>query len=209
MILSFAWTTDTLLAGRKTCTRRQWTTNYHRRWANAWDNGRRIHQAWNKSPRAGGRKVGDIELSCRPYRERLADMPERDLEAEGGLWASREEFVELFGGSPHLVVSVVRFILTNVEPGDYPASWPEIAESIKTAAGWRCEHCDHPNDRVNGYVLTVHHLNGNPADCRHENLVALCQRCHLSIQAKYKPGQQVLPGFEVPAWMSERGLTLR
>lgn len=33
-------------------------------------------------------------------------------------------------------------------------------------------------------ILTVHHLNGVKHDCRWWNLVALCQRCHLTIQAK-------------------------
>ena len=33
-------------------------------------------------------------------------------------------------------------------------------------------------------VLTVHHLNGIKHDCRWWNLAALCQRCHLTIQAK-------------------------
>ena len=33
-------------------------------------------------------------------------------------------------------------------------------------------------------VLTVHHLNGDKADCRWWNLAALCQRCHLTIQGR-------------------------
>ena len=33
-------------------------------------------------------------------------------------------------------------------------------------------------------ILTVHHLDGNKANCRWWNLVALCQRCHLQIQGK-------------------------
>ncbi len=33
-------------------------------------------------------------------------------------------------------------------------------------------------------ILTVHHLNGNKLDCRWWNLVALCQRCHLTIQGR-------------------------
>jgi hypothetical protein len=33
-------------------------------------------------------------------------------------------------------------------------------------------------------ILTVHHLNGIKHDCRWWNLVALCQRCHLSIQRR-------------------------
>ncbi len=33
-------------------------------------------------------------------------------------------------------------------------------------------------------VLTVHHLDGDKANCRWWNLATLCQRCHLEIQAK-------------------------
>lgn len=33
-------------------------------------------------------------------------------------------------------------------------------------------------------ILTVHHLNGDKADCRWWNVVALCQRCHLSVQGR-------------------------
>ena len=37
-------------------------------------------------------------------------MPESDLEAEGDLWADKEEFINLFG-DPDLIVWVVRFEL--------------------------------------------------------------------------------------------------
>ncbi len=37
---------------------------------------------------------------------------------------------------------------------------------------------DHKPVRV---VLTVAHLNHTPEDCRDENLMAMCQRCHLSL----------------------------
>lgn len=33
-------------------------------------------------------------------------------------------------------------------------------------------------------ILTVHHLDGNKANCRWWNLAALCQRCHLQVQGK-------------------------
>lgn len=33
-------------------------------------------------------------------------------------------------------------------------------------------------------ILTVHHLDGDKANCRWWNLAALCQRCHLSIQSR-------------------------
>lgn len=33
-------------------------------------------------------------------------------------------------------------------------------------------------------ILTVHHLDGDKANCRWWNLVALCQRCHLQVQGR-------------------------
>ena len=102
--------------------------------------------------------------------------------------------------------------------GEYPADWPEIARAVKEAAEWRCErcgHCDDPARRVVGEPgrkvpsgrlpcdehcthasngkqrsLTVHHLDGDKANCEPWNLAALCQVCHLSVQARvdfYRP----------------------
>ena len=115
MNISFAWTTAALLSGRKSCTRRRWSARHYGAWRQAWREGRRDHQAWDKSPRAGGRRVGTIRLTCEPYKERLADMPEGDVEAEGGIWESKREFIELFGGDPDLAVVVIRFEL--IRPG--------------------------------------------------------------------------------------------
>ena len=74
----------------------------------------------------------------------------------------------------------------------YPDDWDEIARAVKDAAGWRCEvaNCKQPHNRERGYVLTVHHKDGNPANCAPENLAALCQRCHMvwcARQSKYGP----------------------
>lgn len=68
--------------------------------------------------------------------------------------------------------------------GEYPADWPELARSVKDAAGWTCIRCGHPHDPENGYTLTVHHLDIDPSNRRWWNLLALCQRCHLSIQGR-------------------------
>lgn len=84
--------------------------------------------------------------------------------------------------------------------GEYPADWPERARECKEAAGWCCIRCGHENDRESGHVLTVHHFNGDKSDCRWWNLLALCQRCHLTIQAKVDP--------EVP-WMLEHSEWLK
>lgn len=53
---------------------------------------------------------------------------------------------------------------------------------MRAEAGFCCERCLHPDDPQAGYMLTVHHLNGVPEDCRRANLAVLCQRCHLHIQ---------------------------
>ena len=68
--------------------------------------------------------------------------------------------------------------------GAYPPDWKEIANSVKDLSDWRCVRCDHPHERITGHVLTVHHLDLNPANCRWWNIPALCQKCHLRIQAK-------------------------
>jgi len=86
--------------------------------------------------------------------------------------------------------------------GAYPKNWPVIAWEVKRAAGFRCEHCGHPHDPEAGYCLTVHHLDGNPANCAPENLVALCQRCHLRIQARLHPRQLYL--LCEPEWLRRR-----
>lgn len=86
----------------------------------------------------------------------------------------------------------------------YPVNWEQIAGAIKLHAGWRCEACDCPHDQDSGHVLTVHHLDGNPANCAYTNLVALCQRCHLRIQAAYLPGQLFMGA--APRWAVIRAL---
>ena len=47
-------------------------------------------------------------------------------------------------------------------------------------------------------MLTVHHLDMNKANCAWYNCAALCQRCHLSIQARVKPDQPYF--FEHSEW---------
>ena len=90
---------------------------------------------------------------------------------------------------------VVRKSISN-----YPDNWPEIAQQIKDAAGWKCVRCGHPHDPENGYVLTCHHLD---MDCQNNawwNTPALCQRCHLHIQAKVILEQQLLPTIKHSEW---------
>lgn len=100
--------------------------------------------------------------------------------------------------------------------GEYPADWKEIATRVKAEAGNRCIRCGHPDgDRMRKEVweghtlvpcddrcshrhdgklraLTVHHLDGDKANCRWWNLLALCQACHLTIQGKVIPERPFL-----------------
>ncbi|MGB2962839.1 MAG: hypothetical protein WBB69_02530 [Anaerolineales bacterium] len=109
-ILSFSLTKDEFLSGKKTVTRRDWADTYHEMWERMWDTNRLIHDAYDNVPRAGGKKIGQIRLIHKPYKERLSDMPLEDLYAEGGMCSSREEFYNLIGKSPEDFVSVIRFI---------------------------------------------------------------------------------------------------
>lgn len=86
--------------------------------------------------------------------------------------------------------------------GSYPPNWNEIAAQIKEAADWRCVRCGHPHDPASGYTLTVHHLDMRPEHSDPKkwwfNLAALCQRCHLQIQAKVVPERMWV--LEHSAW---------
>ena len=85
---------------------------------------------------------------------------------------------------------------------NYPDDWHTIARAIKQRAGWKCEHCGHPHDyNVNhGFILTVHHRDGNPFNNDPSNTRALCQRCHMAAarqQLKYgRDHQQQTPLFD-------------
>ena len=84
--------------------------------------------------------------------------------------------------------------------GRYPAAWPAISKRIRNRALNRCE-CDgrcgrhrtfcpavnqQPHPRTgSSVVLTVAHLNHTPEDCRDENLMAMCQACHLAYDAAH------------------------
>jgi hypothetical protein len=78
-IISFAWTTPALLAGQKTCTRRDWEPRYGRMFGKAGD----LVAAYDRSPRYKGQQVGTIRLTYTPYQESTRDAPPGDYYAEG------------------------------------------------------------------------------------------------------------------------------
>jgi hypothetical protein len=105
---------------------------------------------------------------------------------------------------------------------DYPNLWKRglIQRRVRERAGHCCEHCgmefvEGTNlavtaRRRNGMPVigTVHHLDGNPANCTMANLLYCCQICHLHIQALWHPGATLPLVWEnqPPRWLIDRGL---
>src|SRR6185436_9680234 len=73
-----------------------------------------------------------------------------------------------------------------IDRSKYPDNWEQLSWSIRMErAGNHCEWCGAENHKphpVTGsyVVLTVAHLDRNPANNDETNLAALCQRCHLN-----------------------------
>lgn len=82
--------------------------------------------------------------------------------------------------------------------GTYPDHWPQLAEAVKKAAGGRCIRCGHHHSVRARRVLTVHHLDGDKANDAWWNLLALCQVCHLQVQARVIPERPWM--FEHTDW---------
>ncbi len=105
MIISFALTEKELVAGQKTVTRRRWKPVTAARFKAG-----SIHQAYSNLPYvAGARKLGTIRATQDAYQERLGDISAADLLAEGGMCATAEDFISLFGGDPDEIIWVARF----------------------------------------------------------------------------------------------------
>ena len=77
-IISFAWTTPAIKARRKTCTRRDWNDVYAGRFQAG-----ELLAGYNRSPRFGGHQIAIVQLTVKPYKEPLRDVPDSDWEAEG------------------------------------------------------------------------------------------------------------------------------
>jgi hypothetical protein len=79
----------------------------------------------------------------------------------------------------------------------YPKDWKAVSLRIRDRAGNHCEGSPgiYPDCRAaNGephpvtgsrVVLTVAHLDHVPENCADDNLKAMCQRCHLTYDAKH------------------------
>jgi 5-methylcytosine-specific restriction endonuclease McrA len=71
----------------------------------------------------------------------------------------------------------------------YPDNWKEISLLIRLRSGGSCEFCSAKNyqphpETGSKVILTVAHLDHDPMNCDLDNLKALCQKCHLTYDAK-------------------------
>ncbi len=117
-IISFAHTTPALVAGHKSVIRRAWKERY----ARFFHSGDHL-QAWDKSPRFGGKKVAEIRLTRDPYQELTTRMPLADYDREGFRFMQREG-IEIDGMEASrfwlrwvnepVTLWVIRFELTNL-----------------------------------------------------------------------------------------------
>lgn len=87
-IISFAWTTEALLMGLKTVTRRKWKDSYALKFKEG-----DLVAAYDKVPYAGGKKIATLRLTCDPYKEPLFKMTDKEEINEGSLWGSAEQFI--------------------------------------------------------------------------------------------------------------------
>lgn len=100
----------------------------------------------------------------------------------------------------------------------YPPLWKVIRNAACEHAGWKCEHCGmlfdtdnkaktFTNKNGDPIILTVHHLDGDTTNNDWTNLLAVCQVCHLHIQAKWKPGWPLPSTWNgPPKWLLDRDL---
>jgi len=123
MIISYAWTTDALLAGRKTCTRRDWNRDYALRFLAG-----SVHDGYDRSPRIGGKKVATVQIAERsPYQERTSLIPDADFEGEG------LKFMEEKG-----------LLIRGITPREWFENWrasDEILWVVRFKLVFKCDRC--------------------------------------------------------------------
>jgi len=119
--ISFAWTTDALLAGRKTCTCRDWDADYAARFK-AGD----LIAAYDRSPRFKGKQIGTLRLTHDATYGTLVDVLggfDAAYEAEG--FAYYDE--QVAAGNARVRAAIERNL--GVEHGETLRDWLRHTEA--------------------------------------------------------------------------------
>lgn len=104
---------------------------------------------------------------------------------------------------------------------NYSEAWKrgDVQAEIRAKADHKCEHCGiafHEGTNIaikaknklgNPIIGTCHHITGDTSDDSYYNVVFLCQRCHLHVQALWKPNWCIPQDWDgVPDWIKKRQL---
>lgn len=101
----------------KTVTRRDWKDSHANKFINAWNRAVTANRilrvpAINKAYHAGGQQIGWLTFPEPPYKQALKNMRQSELIEEGGMCATKEEFIsKYFKGDKEKEVWVVQFKL--------------------------------------------------------------------------------------------------
>lgn len=106
--ISFGKTIDELVSGQKTQTRRAWQENYAKSFIRYFEEGIAI-PALSKGRHRGGHELGHIRLTERPYQQYLSEMSPIDLQEEGGMVSTPQEFIDGFFKGQDKSVWVLHF----------------------------------------------------------------------------------------------------
>lgn len=139
----------------------------------AWHQETQCDDQTNRYPGDGPRlnlPIKDLIRDLRGHRCERCGHPYRKGEHGNGEWSACDE----------RCTHAHPFRVSQAAAG-YIDEFPGIAGEVFAAAKGKVPA---PEISAKWRILTVHHLNGIKHDCRWWNLVALCQRCHLSIQGR-------------------------
>ena len=106
--ISFSKTINELISGKKTQTRRAWQDDYAKSFIRYFDENIAI-PALDKGRHRGGRELGFIKLTQRPYQQYLSEMSATDLQEEGGMVETAQEFIDTFFEGQDKLVWVLHF----------------------------------------------------------------------------------------------------
>ena len=123
--------------------------------------------------------LGTVEYKC--FSRKTMDETARHAIVRG--FNAKEAFNLLY---QHF--DIFRKQMSGVKPSTlptgYPENWRRIAQRIKKDRGYVCERC-HVNLTGQGYLLDVHHLDGEKQNITSRNLKILCKLCHAEEHAHY------------------------
>lgn len=130
MGISFSRTIDELTSGKKTQTRRAWQDDYAKNFIRYFDENIAI-PALNKGRHRGGHELGFIKLTQRPYQQYLSEMSPIDLQEEGGMVGTAQEFIDTFFEGQDKLVWVLHFEFLSVPSNNNAAALIEENQRLR------------------------------------------------------------------------------